>query len=159
MDVGMRVLAAVAVALAAAACHHGPDQDELGHTAAAAMADYTSALHQEQPELQGSLRDLAADAAVGSDAVMHDLRDRVLPSLDRVTGAGDRALSASDAYVATGVDLDLDTRAQLKRIRFTNDTLHHLRDRLAAIKAPLDDAGRDELEKALVNAGMMLSIQ
>lgn len=154
----MRVLAVLAIAVAAA-CHRGPDADELGHTASAAMADYTSALQGEGPKLRDALSGLAADAAVDPDAAMRDLHDRVLPSLDRVTGAGDRALTAADAYLATGVDLDDHTAHLLKQIRTTNVTLHGLRDRLAAVKAPLTDAGRDELEKAMVSAGMLLSVQ
>jgi hypothetical protein len=153
----MRLVAVLVIA--AAACHHGPDQAQLEHDATAAMAESTRVFTEETPKLQDAIAELSGDIAVGSDLTLGHLHDHLLASLDRVLAADDRAMATSDAYVATGVELSAHTTALLKQMHGRNDTMHHLRDRLAAIKPPLTEAATDEITKALMNAGTMLLLQ
>jgi hypothetical protein len=154
----MRILAAAAVALAAA-CHHGADAEELGHAAAVAMGDYTAELEVDGPRFQHGITELEANIIGGSNRALRTIDEYILPTLDRLLAASDGALTAADAYIATGVALDDHTAATLKRIRDLNGTLHQLRTRLAAIKDPLTDAGRDELQQALLAAGTALTFE
>lgn len=147
-----------ALLLIAAACHHGPDQQQLEHDATAAMAESTRVFTEETPKFRDGLATVSADLAVGSDKTLADLHDLVA-TIDRVLAVDDRAMAASDAFVATGPDLPEHTTALLKQMHGRNQTLHHLRDRLAAIKPPLDTAATDEISKALMNAGMQLLIE
>jgi len=144
--------------IAAAACHHGPDQQQLEHDAAVAMAESTRVFTEESPKLRDALATVSADVAVRSDRTLADVHDLVA-TIDRVLAADDPAIAASDAFMATGPQLDDQTAALQTQMHEHNQTMHHLRDRLAAIKPPLGEAETDEITKAMMNAGMMLMLQ
>jgi hypothetical protein len=150
----MRLLAAFAI-VAAAACHHGPDADELRHDLTVALANYTQAMHDEAPKLREAVAALALDMS-SPDAAHRDVHDRVLPLLDSLVFVGDRALAASDAYQATGGDVDPTTAARLKQIRGRSDILHRLRDRLAAPNVQLTGPASEELLQSAGYAAAML---
>jgi hypothetical protein len=149
----------VAASAALSACRRGPTADELGHQAAQAMADYRAAMAQETVPLRDGLSALSTDLAMDPAGAPAVVAQRVLPSLDHILAAADRALERADAYVATGaVELDAHTRANLDSIRRRTASLHQLRDVVALARAPLDRDAAQRVLSRLGGAGLILTV-
>jgi len=143
-----------ALLIAFAACHGGgPNQDALGREANQALVEYRRVITADAPTFSDSLISLTSHLVTGSSEAGAILQQRVMPPLDRAIGAIDHAISASDAYVATGVKIDTSTKTSLETLRRRSKALHQLHDTLVKVHVPLTAEQGEALQSAIASAG------
>jgi hypothetical protein len=90
-----------------------------------------------------------------ADAVTVARRD-VLPVLDQLLAVTDRAVSACDGYIASGIALDESTRSALEKIRRRDLAMHRVRDAIAKLRDPISNDMRIQVQTELESQGPVL---
>lgn len=153
----MRALALVWIMLVACGSH---DEDR-GRNAITAMKQLTAASNDLMTWFPKALTSLPAKITLDPAGGAKQLEVDILPKLDAYIATGERAVSAADDYLATGVSIDEQTRGQIDKMRHGNAAFHDLRTQLADIehtlvRGNLTPADLDRISSGLTNAAIKM---